>query len=117
MLSFCHFWIQSLYASTLAAPTPALQMLAKPPAACSVKYVSPGICDQSLTKVILNILLQLAQPSIHLEIERTAKIKRHASGLPLKAFQPLQSLLHREGLQIPYNCPTVLPPSLPDLSP
>ena len=96
---------------------PALQMLAKPPAAGSVKCFSPGICDQSLTKVSLNISLQLARLPIHLEIEQTAKIKRHAVSLLPKAFQCLQSLLHREGPQIPYNHPIVLPQSLPDHTP
>lgn len=82
-------------------------MLAKPPAVGSVKHFSPGICDQSLTKVTLNISLQTARLPVHLEIGRTAKIKRHAVSLLPKAFQCLQSLL-REGLQIPSNHALVL---------
>lgn len=89
-------------------------MLAKPPAVGSVKYISPGVYDQSLSKVALNISFQLAQFPVHLEIERTAKSKRHAVSLLPKASQCLQSFLHKERLQIHYNHPTVLPQSLPD---
>lgn len=92
-------------------------MLAKPPAASSAKYFPPGICDQSLTKVTLNVSLQLAWLPIHMETEQTAKMKRHANTLLLKAFQCLQSVLHREGLRVAYNRPIVLPQSLPDHSP
>lgn len=97
------FW-NSVPGCQPSRPPPALQMLAKPPAVGSVKRFSPGICDQSLTKVTLNISLQPAQLPVHLEIGQTAKIKRHAVSLLPKAFQCLQSLL-REGLQIPSTMP------------
>lgn len=65
-----------------SCPPPASQMLAMPPAVGCVKCFSPGIRGQSLTKVTLNISLQLAQLPAHLETEQTAKNKRHAVKSP-----------------------------------